>query len=173
MEFHAAVEYTKADMKIFQRFHRKTKRRAMHIIQTVLLVLAVILLTPVVVIEIIYGRAGDIIAPAVMLALLIALYFLRDTINAAVALKRRVKGTEHMEYVFDDECFKVDCGALKEQYGYSVIQEIFRVKGIFLLYVDKRHAVILPEHCFTLGTPDDFVGFIEEKTGKKVMNKKK
>ena len=171
MEFHAAVEYTKKDVKAYQRFHRKTKRRVFNIVLTVLFVLAAILLAPVIVIDIRNGNAGDIIARTAVFALLIALYFLRDSINAHAMLKRRVKGTEHMEYVFDDECFKVDCSALKEQYGYEAFKELYRVKGIFLMYVDKRHAVILPERCFTLGTPDDFVRFIAGKTGKTIISK--
>ena len=172
MEFHAAVEYTKADIKIYQRFHRKTKRRAFNIVLTVLFMLAAILLAPVIVIDIRNGSIGDMITRTAVFALLIALYFLRDSINAAAMLRRRVKGTEHMEYVFDDECFKVDCGALKEQYDYAALKELYRVKGIFLMYVDKLHAVILPERCFTLGTPDAFARFISEKTGREVINKK-
>ena len=41
----------------------------------------------------------------------------------------------------------------------------YAYKEYWLLFLDKRHACILPRAAITVGDPDDFLDFWTEKTG--------
>ena len=54
------------------------------------------------------------------------------------------------------------------KFAYSAFKELYHSEGAYYLYIDKAHAVVLPERCFTQGDPAAFGPFIAEKTGLEV-----
>ncbi len=71
-------------------------------------------------------------------------------------------------YSFFDDRFTIVNGSLSQSAQYDDLFEVEETKEVFGLKRDKNGAVILPKSAFTLGSPDDFRAFIEEKTGKKI-----
>ena len=39
------------------------------------------------------------------------------------------------------------------KFAYSAFKELYHSKGAYYMYIDKAHAIILPECCFTQGDP--------------------
>ena len=54
---------------------------------------------------------------------------------------------------------------MNAQYAYTAFSALYHSRGNYYLYVDKGHAFVLPERCFTRGDPAEFGAFIAEKTG--------
>ena len=76
-------------------------------------------------------------------------------------------GVEH-EYRFGDEEVQQKLNDMDGKFAYSAFKELYHSKGAYYLYIDKAHAVVLPERCFTQGDPAAFGRFIAEKTGLEV-----
>ncbi len=75
--------------------------------------------------------------------------------------------TLYVNTFFDDH-FEASSSTYNSSALYSDIFDIRETKEAFALKRDKSGAVLFPKSCFTIGTPDDFRAFIEEKTGKKI-----
>ena len=54
------------------------------------------------------------------------------------------------------------------KFAYSAFKELYHSEGAYYMYIDKAHAAVLPERCFTQGDPAAFGPFIAEKTGLEV-----
>ena len=54
------------------------------------------------------------------------------------------------------------------KFAYSAFKELYHSGAAYYLYIDKAHAIVLPERCFTQGDPAAFGSFIAGKTGLEV-----
>jgi hypothetical protein len=72
------------------------------------------------------------------------------------------------KFDFDDEKMHCDDGKDALDIPYGGILAVYETDGIFFVFPSKNQSHILPKDAFKTGSPDDFRGFIEEKTGKKV-----
>ena len=68
------------------------------------------------------------------------------------------------EYRFGEDEAEVEMNHMSGKYAYSAFSELYHSGGVYYLYIDKGHSLILPERCFTQGDPAAFGAFISEKT---------
>jgi hypothetical protein len=76
-------------------------------------------------------------------------------------------GEEH-ECRFDDDAVQQKLNDMDGKFAYSAFKELYHSGAAYYLYIDKAHAIVLPERCFTKGDPAAFGRFIAEKTGLEV-----
>ncbi|MBQ2956688.1 MAG: YcxB family protein [Clostridia bacterium] len=82
--------------------------------------------------------------------------------------RNKPKAGTAVVYTFFEDRFTAVSGTLSQSAQYDDLFEVVETKAVFGLRRDKSGAAILPKSCFTVGSPDDFRAFIEEKTGKKI-----
>ena len=75
-------------------------------------------------------------------------------------------GVEH-EYRFGDEEVQQKLDDMDGKFAYSAFKELYHSKGAYYLYIDKAHAIVLPERCFTQGAPPPSAALSPEKRGLK------
>ncbi len=69
---------------------------------------------------------------------------------------------------FTEEAMVLESQLGSSNYFYGIVSDLYRSRGYFFLFVDKRHSYILPESGFVLGSPAEFPAFIEGKCGKEM-----
>lgn len=105
---------------------------------------------------------------AILLGALILTYCIFfDKIMSWLSWRRRNPAVHAFEYSFDEEGFEVNNSIGASQAQYAGLMKMVETNGYFLLYMGKTAAHILPKVAFVEGKPEDFVAFLEEKTGKK------
>ncbi len=102
------------------------------------------------------------------LGLLLALLFLfRARVNAWSARRNMAKMENMTIKLSADHITETNAGAMF-QVPYGNVERVFYYRERYFLFLDKRHAHILPEAHFAVGDPKDFSAFIEDRTGKQV-----
>ncbi len=87
-------------------------------------------------------------------------------VNALVSRRLMIKGEGEIRDIFDWDGFCEETQSGTTRRPYSALSQIVHYKNRYFLFLDKRHAYILPEDKFTVGDPQQFKAFIEEKCGK-------
>lgn len=164
MAFRATLERTTADFHDYRQMHRKLHFRVGRILCNVIWVIGVLALVLVVVAATAF-RFWDLpmVLSVIVYALLLVFYLTMDWVLGYVSVKLQLKGP--LELNFAEEELQVTSPKLREQYPYGSITEITHYKRCYYLYLDKNHAIMLPERCFTEGDPKAFGAFIAEKSG--------
>lgn len=103
------------------------------------------------------------------LVILVTLLF-EDKINAWIARRRMMVGTDRATSVFTEESYSSETAAGKTQWPYENIREIAEDKNYFVFIFDKRYAQVYAKQGMTGGTEEEFRAFITEKTGKEVQS---
>ena len=163
MEYRAVVDRTVDDFYNYQQLHKKAKHHALYVTFRVVMAvfLAVIVLMGIVLTLIDSWDAELIVSYAVFCALFVLWVFI-DRIVAWLSARMQLK-TGSLDTTFAEDEISVVTDKLKEQYPYSSVIEAYHYKKTYFLYVDKRHAMLLPERCFTEGDVSLFGEFISEK----------
>jgi len=113
------------------------------------------------------GFRSILIVIVCLLSILLAVFY-PNYLQLCYWQRNKPKAGTLYVYTFFDDHFTIVNGSLSQSAQYDDLFEVTETKEAFGLKRDKNGAVILPKSCFTLGTPDDFRTFIEEKTGKKI-----
>ena len=71
-------------------------------------------------------------------------------------------------YRFGDDELQHEQNEMSGKYAYSAFKELYHSSSAYYIYIDKAHAIVLPERCFTQGDPAAFGAFLAEKTGLEV-----
>ena len=166
MRFEVKTELDKKDFLAFYRLNQKAHARFAYILGRVFSVAAVVLLIVLTGVIAVYRLWDDmeVIRPFGLFALVLIAWPLVNHFLVSQMYKANssvLKG----DYRFGDDEVQADMNHMSGQYGYSAFCELWHSQGVYYLYIDKGHAFILPERCFTQGDPAAFGRFIAEKTG--------
>ena len=89
-------------------------------------------------------------------------------INALQSRRLLVKTAGEGTVVLSDTEFTEQTSLGTASHPYSAFLSVIRYRGRLFLFVDKRHAYILPDERMTVGDPAGVDAFLEEKCGKPV-----
>ena len=96
---------------------------------------------------------------------LLALGLFLDRLSAWGSRRRNLQDLGRISVCLDADGVIVETKKGKDIRPYSAFTEAYACKGYWLLFMDKRHAYILPQTAMTTGNPEDFPAFWVEKTG--------
>ncbi|MGX8699424.1 MAG: YcxB family protein [bacterium] len=166
--FEAELNRTAGDFARYRKVQRRVHHRTVEIVCGVIWVLGALLLVAVSVLATVldFWDSSMVLWAAVFLALLV-LDACLDWIIGFLGAKLQLKGGLHI--VFDEEEIRVTAEKLREQYPYSGITELYYHKGTWYLFLDKNHAILLPERSLTSGDPAQFGAFLSQKCGKPIQ----
>ena len=171
MIFQAKLDYRAEDMLNFTKFHRRTHRNIMLVVRILLFLL---ILGDVPLLLMLAFNSGHVdffnLFLALVLLALFVFYLFLDRIRARSSVKAWEKMNPGMILSFTEDGAEGQCAISQTTYLYAAFTELFhsRKNECFYLYVERQHAVVLPERCFTQGDPAAFGAFIAEKTGLEV-----
>lgn len=100
------------------------------------------------------------------LALLVGIFYHR--VNALQSRRMMVKTAGEGTVALSDTEFTEQTSLGTASHPYSAFLSVIRYRGRLFLFVDKRHAYILPDERMTVGDPTGVDAFLEEKCGKPV-----
>lgn len=110
---------------------------------------------------------GQALVSLLMGGLLILLTLFRTRINAWGSRRQAMK-TGNLTIKFSAEGLTETSRMGTFSMPYGNVERVFYYRERYFLFLDKRHAHILPERAFAVGDPKDFPAFIEDRTGKRV-----
>ena len=166
MDFEADVSYSFQDLLALNQLAGKTTRKWKNrIVRILLLVVGLLSLVMSALLASIGAfDMGD--APMVVLGLLLLMLAVyHNHFNAWLSRRMLLKGGGQVRYLFGEENFRVVTGSGITEHPYGVVEELYRYRGRFFFFFDKRHGYILPEESFIQGTAEAFLPFIQEKCG--------
>ena len=168
MRFMAKMDYTLKDIRQYWKVHQLFRGKALYFISWIL-VAAVLVVVVSLGVLLVMNRifSGDLIWYYVIILAMLAAYWAVREIRVRTNLKT-LTGQGIITLTAEEEGLHAQADALSSDYSYQAFQDIARYNGAYYLYIDKGHAFILPESCFTQGDPAAFGSFIAEKTGLEV-----
>mgnify|MGYP004491339729 CR=1 FL=1 len=104
--------------------------------------------------------------PLFMGTLLLALALFQDYLAAWGSRRRNLQNTGSILVCLNEDGVTLETKAGRETRPYSAFTDVCACKGYWLLFLDQRHAYILPRAAMTAGDPDAFSDFLTEKIGK-------
>ena len=99
---------------------------------------------------------------------LLALGLFLDRLSAWGSRRRNLQDLGRISVCLDADGVIVETKKGKDIHPYGAFTEACAYKEYWLLFLDKRHAYILPQAAMTAGSPESFPDFLTEKTGKPV-----
>lgn len=110
------------------------------------------------------------LASPFMIAYLLMISVFADRVDAHRKWKEQKKyeGTITSTQFFDDHFCDLSSSSITTSLSYSEVIAIEESENFFMLIYPGSRAVSVAKSDFTIGSPDDFRAFIEEKTGKKI-----
>jgi len=146
---------------------RKRRSRRSHVFGWFVIALILLLTLPLdgapLVIE---GRT--IVTWAAGLLILFTLLF-EDKLNAWIARKRMLAGTDKAVCTFTQEGYCSESAMGKTEWRYENIGQIAEDADYFIFVFDKSHAQVYAKETMTGGTVEEFRAFISQRTGKEVV----
>lgn len=154
--------------EVLRKTIRKKKSRRVHVFGWIAVALAVIFTLP-------WGgeaftvRFLTIATWAAGLIVLAGLLF-EDKLNAYIARKHMLAGTDKTAAVFGEEGYTSVSGFGKSEFHYENITLIAETGGYFVFIFDKVHGQIFDKSTLSGGTAEEFRHFLSEKTGKEIQS---
>lgn len=109
-----------------------------------------------------------VVWPLFMGTLLLALALFEDHLAAWGSRRRNLQNAGRILVCLNEDGVTEETKKGKDIRPYSAFTEAYACKGYWLLFVDQRHAYILPQAAMTAGDPAVFSDFLTEKTGKTI-----
>lgn len=167
--FQFQYDYTLEDMNALSRVTARTYRRK----KVLLLRLALALLG---VAYLVVGGAmfapgsklfGVILLGAGLLFLCLALFYHQ---GAAWRTKRMMAaGAESSTVTLEEESVHGKSKLGESSYPYSAVIGAYHYRERYFLFLDRRHAILLPERALIRGDPTGLKDFLEKKMGKEII----
>lgn len=110
----------------------------------------------------------NIIITWAVVVMMVIVFIFQDKINAYIARKRMIKGTEKAITVFREDGYTSTTDMGKTEWYYKNIIQIAETEDYFIFIFDQMHAQVYDKKGITSGTIDDFRKFITEKTEKEI-----
>lgn len=167
--FEFQYTYTLEDMNALSRVSAKTyRRKKVMILRTVLAVMSIAYLGMGALIL----SSGSMVSGLVMTAagVLFALLCLFYHQGTAWNTKRlMMEGEASSTVTLEEECIHGKGEKGEGSYPYSAVIGAYHYKERYFLFMDKRHAVLLPERALTRGDPAALKPWLEVKLGKEIV----
>lgn len=114
-----------------------------------------------------HDTAGGILFLVIGL-LYLALVLFRQRLNALYSKRLLLKGTGELTVVLDGDGVSEHSAKGEAQYPWAAFVGGYLCKERYLLFLDKRHAIILPKRALVMGDFTELNGFLAEKLGKEI-----
>lgn len=111
------------------------------------------------------GILGFLLLGAVLLASSIFYHYLNAWGSSRQIIQKACQSTVRM----DAEGFTEESEMATIYHRYGVFYALYAYSGYFFLFIDQKHAYILPKASFTRGNSEEFPRFIEERCGKPMI----
>ena len=147
---------------------RKKRNKRTHIMGWIIVLLAIFLVVPEKGEE--FAIETNMIVTWIVVLIMVLTLLFEDKINAYIAKKRMIKGTEKAVTVFNEENYISTTDMGKTEWHYKNILQIAETKEYFVFIFDNSHAQIYDKNKFTKGSVEEFRTFICEKTGKEIQD---
>ena len=169
MKFEVKSDLHKKDFEAWYLLNQRLRAPAVYYVNQyggVGAFVLVAVLTIVILANRLWDKRGVMIPYGIFILLLIALPFARRFMLDRLyeANKSLCRG----EYRFRDSGVETGTESAVKIHTYFAFSELCHSGRTYYLYVDRAHAFVLPERCFTQGEPAAFGPFIAEKTGLKM-----
>lgn len=170
MTFQCEVHYTYQDMLALTKLVAKTYRKWWSILLRVLLIVlgAFLLLTFLLSVWLLGDPVEELLVPGIVGALCLLVGLFRHRLNALQSYRMLVKGAEDGRFTLDEDGFHEETAKGHSDHPYSAFFEIMYYRERYFLFLDKRHAYVLPLRCLVEGDPAALGSFLEQKCGKPV-----
>lgn len=174
MAFQFETEYNLQALSAMGKGLRKTLRkkrsRRVHIFAAVVIALGLLVLLAKLLLHQPVEGADAVTLIAVIAVILTGVF--EDRLNARVAKRRLLPGTEHADTVFEDDGYTVKTGAAESKWQYDKILAIAETTRYFVFVLSKDHAQAFDKEGIRAGSLEAFRAFITEKTGKHIQSVK-
>lgn len=165
--FQFQYEYTLEDMNALSRVTAKTYRRKKVLIyRTILTVLALAYLGMGVYLFSSSAMVGGILITAGILFAAITLFFHRGT--AWRSKRMMVNGGEEVAVTLEPDGVRGKSKMGEDFCLYTAVIGAYHYRERYFLFLDQRHAMLLPERALTQGDPAGLGSFLREKLGKEI-----
>jgi len=169
MKFEVKTDLTKQDFQSYYQLNQKVHAPAAFMVNKyggIVGVIFAVVLTIVILVYRLWTSKSVMIPYCIFMVLLIALPFVnRWLLNRMYEASR---ASLKAEYRIDDSGVESTTGTAHGVHTWFAFCELYHSGRYFYLFVDKAHAIVLPERSFTQGDPAAFGPFVEEKTGLKM-----
>ncbi len=168
MRFEVKTELSKEDFRAYYRLNNKVHARIAFLFGKGGTILAVIMAVVLTILMAAFRLwKTDALLPYVLYLVFLIAWPLVNRFTMTQMYKANSSGIKG-EYLFGDEEVQQKLNDMDGKFAYSAFKELYHSKGAYYLYIDKAHAIVLPERCFTQGDPAAFGSFIAGKTGLEV-----
>lgn len=100
--------------------------------------------------------------------ILLAILFLHDRLNAWSSRRMMLKDTGLMTVTLENNGVRYHNRKEEGLYRWEAFISIFLYQERYFLFLDKKHAVVLPERALLQGDSVALKAFLNEKTGKEI-----
>ena len=168
MRFEVKTELSKENFRAYYRLNNKVHARLAFLFGKGGTILAVIMAVVLTILMAAFRLwKTDALLPYVLYLVFLIAWPLVNHFTMTQMYKANSSGIKG-EYRFGDEEVQQKLDDMDGKFAYSAFKELYHSKGAYYLYIDKAHAIVLPERCFTQGDPAAFGSFIAGKTGLEV-----
>lgn len=179
MQFQFVIpgNYTFKDMVAFNQAtvkRRKLARILMPVVRVLMFLAGVFFLVPGVVFMLDKDPnyfTGIVCVLAGLLLISMAVFYFQYLALRSRRINLKAKGKTII--TVSDEGIEQKRDELSSRFSYDAIVDAVFYRDIYIMYVDKIHAVPMPLRCMASGTPGEFEQFWNEKCKKKIRNLEK
>ena len=111
--------------------------------------------------------AEDALTLVAVLAVIVTGIF-EDRLNARVAKRRLLPGTQHASAIFEEDGYTLKTNAAESKWQYDSIRAIAETTRYFVFALSKNHAQAFDKECLSGGTVEEFRAFIADRTGRTI-----
>lgn len=111
---------------------------------------------------------AKVIPPLVIGVIYLTLVLFRQRLNALYSKRLLLKGTGELTVVLDGDGVSEHSAKGEAQYPWAAFVGGYLCRERYLLFLDKRHAAVLPKRALVEGDFAELNGFLAEKLGKEI-----
>jgi hypothetical protein len=169
MDYEWNVTYTLEDMTVFNRVARKVYRRVFSVvIRLAALVVGMgALFTGGMLLSI--GEWFQAAQGLVLGVLLLVLATSMDQLSARLSYRLLMKGTGKIRVTLDPGGLREESAKGMSTYHYSAFIGCYHCQERYLLFLDKKHGIILPQAALTAGDPAKLGEYLTQRLGKEIQ----
>ena len=117
-----------------------------------------------------WGTAWQIALTCAVAAVLALVSWKEDAINARLAMRAALPGTEVADALFRADCFLIKTAAAETSWQYDGILAAAETGGYIVFVMGRDHALAFDKAALSGGSLTEFRAFIEEKSGLKLRS---
>lgn len=169
MRFQFKLTYAFEDLLVLNRVVRKTYRRWPARISRGVGFFLCALCVPLGIFLLYLGELLTGFLDLLLGLVILALTIWYDRINAWASRRLLLKDTGEITVTLDEDGLLEQSLKGEAFYPYGAFIGGFHCRGRYLLFLDKKHGVILPEYAVTAGDPAALGVWLTEKLGKEII----